>query len=85
MEVIKLDRDTCFNVIYSDGTQTQVPEGILLELSGDEIVIHNGTNRTAVLFAALDALLRFIFMLGLSEEAAAFLEQTDNEVEVTVR
>ena len=85
MDVIKLDRDTCFKVVYSDGTETHVPEGILMELSGDEIILHNGTNRTAVLFAAMDGLLRFISMLGLSDAAAAFLEQTDNEVEVTVR
>ena len=60
MEVIKKTVNLEFDVIYADGTRCHVTEGVLLGVEDGEIIIHNGTNRPEVVFAAARAIRDFI-------------------------
>ena len=47
-----------FEVIYADGERKRVPEGVLLGVEEDgSITMHNGTDCSAVWFAAADGML----------------------------
>ena len=58
METIKESTNVEFEVIYADGERKRVPEGVLLGVEEDgSITLHNGTDCTAVWFAAADGML----------------------------
>lgn len=58
MEVIKTSPNVEFDVIYADGTRKRVQEGVLFGTEKDgAMILHNGTDRAAVWFAAADAML----------------------------
>lgn len=58
METIKESPNVEFEVIYADGERRKVPEGVLFGAEEDgTMVLHNGTDCTAVWFAAADAML----------------------------
>lgn len=58
METIKRSPNVEFEVIYADGERKRVPEGVLFGVEEDNsAVLHNGTDRSAVWFAAADAML----------------------------
>ena len=65
METIKTAENLEFDVIYADGTRKRVHEGILWEVTDDVLTIHLGTNRLAVMFATVEALLEAVDLLGL--------------------
>lgn len=73
MELIKISKNTEFDVIYDDGTAKRVHEGILLEAAGNQMIFHNGTSRKAVLFAAVESLYEVIALLGLMPEFEIYL------------
>ena len=62
-----------FDVLYDDGTKHHVCEGILFEVTGEEVIFHNGTNRLSVLFAASEASMETIGLLGLAKVFAHHL------------
>ena len=49
-----------FDVIYADGTRKRVPEGVLIEADGHNLIFHNGTDRAEVVLAAGEALAEII-------------------------
>lgn len=58
METIKESPNVEFEVIYADGARKRVPEGVLFGVEEDNsLVLHNGTDCSAVWFAAADAML----------------------------
>lgn len=58
METIKESPNVEFEVIYADGERKRVPEGVLLGVEEDgSITLHNGTDCSAVWFAAADGML----------------------------
>ena len=58
METIKESPNVEFEVIYADGERKRVPEGVLFGVEEDNfMVLHNGTDCSAVWFAAADAML----------------------------
>lgn len=58
METIKVSPNVEFEVIYADGERKRVPEGVLFGVEEDNsMVLHNGTDCSAVWFAAADAML----------------------------
>lgn len=58
METIKKGPNVEFEVIYADGERKRVPEGVLLGVEEDgSITLHNGTDCSAVWFAAADGML----------------------------
>ena len=58
METIKKSPNVEFEVIYADGERKRVPEGVLLGVEEDgSITLHNGTDCSAVWFAAADGML----------------------------
>lgn len=58
METIKESPNVEFDVIYADGERKRVPEGVLFGVEEDNsMVLHNGTDCSAVWFAAADAML----------------------------
>lgn len=58
METIKKSPNVEFEVIYADGERKRVPEGVLLGVEEDgSITMHNGTDCSAVWFAAADGML----------------------------
>lgn len=58
METIKKSPNVEFEVIYADGERKRVPEGVLFGVEEDNsMVLHNGTDCSAVWFAAADAML----------------------------
>lgn len=67
MECIKSSSNVEFDVCCDDGTSHHVIEGILMEVEEDEVILHLGTGRVSVLFAAVDALLTFVTSLGLHD------------------
>lgn len=64
MEVIKTSPNVEFDVIYADGTRKRVCEGILFETDGDDMVLHNGTDRAEVLIAAVETALMCLPVIG---------------------
>lgn len=74
MELIKKDSNTEFDVLYSDGSKAHVREGLLLECKDNKMILHLGTNRSGVLFAAVESLFEFIHMLGLQDLFDKYLE-----------
>ena len=74
MEIIKADRNTEFDVLYSDGAKTHVQEGLLLECKDNKIILHLGTNRSNVIFAAIESLFEFVYMLGLQDKMQEYLD-----------
>lgn len=58
METIKESPNVEFDVIYADGERKRVPEGVLFGVEEDNsMVLYNGTDCSAVWFAAADAML----------------------------
>lgn len=58
METIKESPNVEFEVIYADGERKRVPEGVLLGVEEDgSITLHNGTDCSAVWFAAAAGML----------------------------
>lgn len=58
METIKVSPNVEFEVIYADGERKRVPEGVLFGVEEDNsMVLHNGTDCSAVWFAAAAAML----------------------------
>lgn len=58
METIKESLNVEFDVIYADGERKRVSEGVLLGVEEDgSITLHNGTDCSAVWFAAADGML----------------------------
>ena len=58
METIKESPNVEFEVIYADGERKRVPEGVLFGVEEDgSITMHNGTDCSAVWFAAADGML----------------------------
>ena len=58
METIKESPNVEFEVIYADGERKRVPEGVLFGVEKDNsMVLHNGTDCSAVWFAAAAAML----------------------------
>lgn len=58
MKTIKVSHNVEFEVIYADGERKRVPEGVLFGVEEDNsMVLHNGTDCSAVWFAAADAML----------------------------
>lgn len=58
METIKKSPNVEFEVIYADGERKRVPEGVLFGVEEDNsMVLHNGTDCSAVWFAAADTML----------------------------
>lgn len=71
MEKIKTSANVEFDVIYADGTRHHVTEGVLFEVENERIVFHNGTNRLAVMLAAIETAAEVIGSLGLGESTNA--------------
>lgn len=58
MEAIKVSPNVEFEVIYADGQRKRVPDGVLFGVEEDNsITLHNGTDCSAVWFAAAAAML----------------------------
>ena len=58
METIKVSPNVEFDVIYADGERKRVPEGVLFGVEKDNsMALHNGTDCSAVWFAAANAML----------------------------
>lgn len=73
MEPIKTCKNVVFDVIYDDGTRHRVEEGVLVEVRGEELTFHNGTNRLSVLFSAVQALFEVIDILGVWERFIEYI------------
>lgn len=73
MEPIKTCSNLEFDVIYDDGTKHHVCEGVLFEVASETVTFHNGTNRLSVLFAASEASMETIGLLGLAKVFAKHL------------
>lgn len=81
MEAIKTSPNVEFDVIYADGTRHHVAEGILLGVDGEQMILHNGTNRANVLFAAAETIFGAIADLGLDKQLIKYLESTLPQIE----
>ena len=79
MELIKKDSNTEFDVLYSDGSKCHVPEGVLLECKDNKMVLHLGTSRANVIFAAIESLYEFVYMFGLQDLLDEYLSSSENE------
>lgn len=79
METIKKCKNVEFEVIYDDGTRKRVREGVLFEADGNSMILHNGTNRASVLFAARGILADIIDGAGLGEVFDRYLAETFGE------
>lgn len=82
----KLTPDMKFAVLYADGTDKQVDEGVLFEFEDNDIILHLGTNRVACIFSIAEALSEFISDAGLGEAFKAYLEMCvpEDETDETV-
>ena len=79
MDPIKTSGNVEFDVVYADGERTRVPEGVLFEAHGDQMHIHIGTGRVAVLFAVAEALTEVINDMGLGEAFKAYQDSWNEE------
>lgn len=73
MEVIKVDTNTEFDVIYSDGERRHVAEGVLWSVEDNMITFHSGTSRLNVLFAAIEDAIGVVDHIGFIEPLADYL------------
>lgn len=72
MKTIKTSSNIEFDVIYADGTQKRVSEGVLYEADeAGDMIFHNGTSRPEVLMAAAEYNLRTLHENGPGLEALA--------------
>ena len=74
MEIVKEDRNTEFDVLYSDGAKTHVQEGLLLECKDSEIILHLGTRRLIFIFVAIKSLFKLVDLLGLEDKLQEYLD-----------
>ena len=91
METIKVSPNVEFEVIYADGERKRVPEGVLFGVEEDNsMVLHNGTDCSAVWFAAAaamlvalntcDALRKFVLLSMTETESFHALKKLAEEV-----
>ena len=73
MKPIKLTENLEFDLIYADGIRKRVKEGILFEVVGEKMFLHNGSDRKEVLFAVIECVVETAREMGWDRELFCYL------------
>lgn len=79
MEVIKTTNNLEFDLTYGDGEKKHISEGVLLEVNGNEMIFHWGSNRPEVLCASIECLIEAACAMGLGGYLQEYLGRKDTE------